>query len=81
MPAEIRSAILLLDGYAGRREHPCEIIGETAQRYRIQVRQQTPLAGANRWLQPGQTALVPKHAVRLDQAAEKTPPRRLSQKP
>ena len=81
MPAEIRSAILVLEGYAGRREHPCEIVGETAQRYRIQVRQRTPLAGANRWLQPGETALVPKHAVRLDQAAEKAPPRRLAEGP
>lgn len=70
MPPETCIAVLVLDGYAGRREHPCEIVGETPQRYRIQVRQRTPLAGPNRWLQPGETALVPKHAVRLNQADE-----------
>lgn len=41
------------------------IVGETAKRYRIRADKPTRLAGRNRWLKPGETALVPKHAVQL----------------
>ena len=64
----IRSA-LCLNGWEGRTETPVFIIGETAKRYRIRAIQRTKLAGRNRWLDSGETALVPKSAVRLTRRA------------
>lgn len=52
-----------LDGWAGRTAHPVCVVGETPKRYRIEAFARTPLAGRRRELEPGQRALVPKHAV------------------
>lgn len=41
-----------------------EILAETPKRYRIRAIGRTSLAGRSRCLEPGQEALVPKHAVR-----------------
>ena len=60
-----RVAHLMLDGWAGVSRQPVEVIGETPTRYRIQARQRTKLAGRSRWIEAGETALVPKHAVRF----------------
>lgn len=62
------TGVLMLDGWAGRSDWPVVIVGETPKRYRITPDGDKPvkLGGRSRWLQPGQTALVPKHAVRLN---------------
>lgn len=60
-----RRAFLCFDDYAGYREYPCQVIKETPKRYRIAVDTPTRLAGRNRTLLPGDTALVPKHAVKF----------------
>lgn len=61
------NAVLCLNSYAGRTETPVEIVGETQKRYRIRASKRVKLAGRNRWLEIGQTALVPKTAVRPTQ--------------
>lgn len=60
-----RRAVLCLDTYAGRREHPCRVVGETRTRFRIEADQPTPLPGS-RVLQPGSTTLVPRYAIRVE---------------
>ena len=62
-------SLLCLNGWEGRTETPIWIIGETPKRYRIRASQRTKLAGRNRWLESGETALVPKSAVRLTKRA------------
>jgi hypothetical protein len=62
------NATLCLDGWTGRYRTPCIIVGETPKRYRIQAIERMALAGRNRWLDPGQTALVPKYAVRITES-------------
>lgn len=59
-----RTAYLCIDGYAGRQEQACIVIGETPKKYRIRAVMRTKLGGA-RWLYVGETALVPKTAVRF----------------
>lgn len=63
-----RLAELFLDGWAGRRSQPVLIVGETPKRYRIRTTTAAPvrLAGRRRWLFEGETVLVPKTAVRVD---------------
>ena len=56
-----RAATLHVDGWAGRRDLPVVVIGETEKRYRIRASAGMALPG--RWLAEGQTALVPKLAV------------------
>lgn len=63
---ELRIGYLGLDGWAGRREHKVEVIGETPKRYRIRAIERTKLAGRCRWLYAGETALVPKYAIRFE---------------
>lgn len=60
--------VLYLDGYEGRTQQVVRIVGETPKRYRIAPYSDTPvrLAGRARYLQPGETALVPKSAVRSE---------------
>ena len=58
------NAVLCLNGWEGRTETPVEIVGETSKRYRIRASKRVKLAGRNRWLEIGQTALVTKYAVR-----------------
>lgn len=67
MRIEIRPALLCLGGWHGRSETPVEVVGETPKRYRIACPPGTMtvrLAG-QRYLQAGQTALVPKYAIRF----------------
>lgn len=63
---------LQLDGWAGRTQHKVEVVGETDKRYRIKAITLTKLAGRMRWLRPGDTVLIPKHAVR-DRPHENVP--------
>lgn len=60
-----QQAWLLMDGWEGRTEQPILVVGETPQRYRIKAVARTKLAGRCRWIYTGETALVPKHAVRF----------------
>ena len=55
--------ILTLDGWAGLERYTVRIVGETPTRFRIEAMERTRLAGSRRWLQVGETALVPKRAV------------------
>jgi hypothetical protein len=59
----IARGLLVLEGWAGRTKTPVEIIGMTPKRYRIRAVMRTRLGGRHRWLDPGDTALVPRHAV------------------
>lgn len=54
---------LCLNTYAGRREVPVEIIGETRTKYKVRLTQETRLPGA-RIAQSGDVVLVPKRAVK-----------------
>jgi hypothetical protein len=58
-----RQAYIQLDGWGGRTESRVLVIGETPKRYRIQAIARTKLAGRDRYLNAGETTLVPKHAV------------------
>lgn len=58
-----RRAVLLVDGFAGRRELSCRVIGETPMKYRIEVDTETRLP--RRTLMPGESALVPRWSVRF----------------
>jgi hypothetical protein len=60
-----RTAYLCTDGWAGIGAQEVVVIGETPKKYRIQAVKRTKIAGYNRWLEIGQTSLVPKYAVRF----------------
>lgn len=60
-------AYLCLNSWAGYHEEPVFIVGETPARYRIAVDKRTKIAGRDRWLELGDTALVPKRAVKVKQ--------------
>ncbi len=63
-----RRGVLCLQDWSGYSEQPILIVGETAKRYRIQTPNHqvtVKLSGRSRWLRPGFTALVPKHAVKV----------------
>lgn len=49
----------------GRTETRVRVIAETLTRFRIQAIERTRLAGRSRYLEPGDTVLVPKYAIRL----------------
>ena len=55
---------LRLNSWAGYNECQCLIVGETPNRFRIQATQTMRLPGRSRWLHKGETALVPKSAIR-----------------
>lgn len=61
----MRTALLILHGWGGRLDQKVEIVGETPRRYRIRAITRTRLAGKYRYIEPGQTALVPRGAVWL----------------
>jgi hypothetical protein len=61
----VRHAVVCVDGWAGRREFPCRVVGETPMRYRIAVDAPTALPPGYTILLPGMTRLVPRTAIRL----------------
>jgi len=76
-----RLATLHLDGWSGRTQQPCVVVGETPKRYRIRA-----LAGSELRLPrrgqgitiiycPG-THLVPKHAIVLQEPSSAVPAER-----
>lgn len=68
-----RRGELLLDGWAGRRAYPVDVIGETPKRYRVRLLEDMPLPGRNQRGAAGDVRLVPKHAVRFGEAAATDP--------
>ncbi len=58
-----QTGMLLMNG--GRMETRVRVIGETLTRFRIQAIDRTRLVGRPRYLEPGDTVLVPKYAIRL----------------
>lgn len=58
-------ALLCMNGWAGYYEQPIEVIGQTPKRYRIRATERIRLGGRCRWLYRGETALVPKSAVKF----------------
>lgn len=65
-----RRAVIVTQGWEGRQEQPVLVVGETPTRYRVTPAMgSVKLAGRNRWLQWGETALVPKRAVRFTEIA------------
>lgn len=55
---------LVLDGWAGASRQRVEVMGATRTRYRIRAIEETRLAGRLRSLKPGESAFVPKRAIR-----------------
>lgn len=61
-------ALLCTRGFEGYRETEVEVIGETAQKFRIKAVIGTKVSAGHssrsRWLVKGETALVPKRAIK-----------------
>lgn len=55
---------LMIQGWNGIAATKVEIVGSTPKRFRIKAITPTKLAGGNRWLNPGEVALVPHYAIR-----------------
>ena len=67
-----RQAVLILQGWAGRREYPVEVIDETPKRYRVKLLgDESALLPGHRLLDPGSVTLVPKTAVKIDSQTER----------
>lgn len=60
-----RPAVVCVNSFAGRREYPCMVIAETPKRYRITSAIPLALPPGLKLMMPGQSALVPKTAVRF----------------
>lgn len=54
---------LITHGWHGSTATLVVAVAETPKKFRIRAITRTRLAGRNRWLEPGQTALVPKSSV------------------
>lgn len=70
----MKKGFLFLTSFAtGLSKELVEVVKETPKRYKIRAINRTRLAGLYRYLKPGETAYVPKHAVKLvdDEPAEK----------
>lgn len=61
----VSRAVVCVNNWAGRQEFPIRVVGETPKRFRIAVDQPTPLPPRSLVLQPGETRLVPRTAVRF----------------
>ena len=59
------SAHLLLDSWAGRRQIPVQVVGETPTRYRVRLEADALLPGG-RHCKAGAVVLAPKHAVEFN---------------
>ena len=55
---------LVISGWHGATATKVITVGRTPKRIRIRAITRTRLAGRNRWLEPGQEAIVPPSAVR-----------------
>ena len=66
-------AVLALDSWAGRTEHPVEIVGETPKRYRVRILEDWLGLPSRRVASRGDVVLVPKYAVRILREGEDWP--------
>ena len=57
---------LFTQSWAGTLKQKVKIVAETPKRYRIEAIKRTRLAGDRRFIEEGETALVPKYAVKPD---------------
>jgi len=64
-------AVLVTNSYAGRVETPVKVVCETPKKVRIRAVTETKIGGRNRWLAPGEVALVPKSAVKIERTIER----------
>jgi hypothetical protein len=60
-----RKAKICLDGWGGISNHQVLVIGETKDRYRVKLLEDTRMPG-NRLKLAGEVVLVPKYAVRFN---------------
>jgi hypothetical protein len=60
---DTRPAYLVLDSWAGRSSTLVVVVGATPKRFRIRAITPTRLGGCDRYIQPGEEALVPRTAV------------------
>lgn len=63
-------AFLTICGWHGTTSTRVVIVGRTSKRVRIRAITRTKLAGRNRWLEPGEEALVPNTAVAVQATSE-----------
>lgn len=56
---------IALNGWSGIYFQDVRIIGETPKKYKIKALSKTKLAGRGRYLERGETTLVPKYAVKF----------------
>lgn len=57
-------ALLWLNGWGGITKTEVKVVGQTPKRYRIEaIKDRTKLAGRSRFINTGETALVPKRAL------------------
>ena len=61
--AKERMGYLNTDSWCGRIQTPIMIVGHSAKKTRIRAISRMKLGGRNRWLNEGDTILVPSHAV------------------
>lgn len=60
----VNAKAIVLDTWAGRRYYPVEVVGETPKKARIKILAQGGvMLPGRRYLNYGEEALVPKHAV------------------
>lgn len=76
---EPRPAILHTDGWGGRQQQACVVIGETPKRYRVRAvlgsELRLPFRGSGiRKILPSGSALVPKSAVTFEAELLPEPP-------
>ena len=57
-------ATLCLNSWAGRVEHPVQVLKETPKRYKVKLLEDTLLPSGRK--REGDTVYVPKYAVRLE---------------
>jgi hypothetical protein len=63
-PEAHQRAVLALDGWAGRRLIPVEVIGHTPKRVRVRIlAEQGAMLPGRRWAAYGDVVLAPRHAV------------------
>lgn len=56
---------LHLDGWQGRTQQAITVVGETPKKYRVTPARDSlvRIGGRRRFIGPGETALVPQHAI------------------
>lgn len=67
------ATVLVINSWAGRREIPIEILGETRTKFRVKLLADA-LIPVRRHRVAGDVLLVPKHAVRRDDTPHPMPP-------